>query len=331
MAINLIFDDWNINTPRVLKECLYCHQLMELRTIDSFNTNDDQNNYSLCCSHKDKCLYLSAYQKNEDNLADTNLADTNLVDTNLTLNEYHLFNLNFLYKRSIRWLLLSISLILIFFSYLVVGLDYNKLILLLIIPAILFEGMLFRLINEYKYEQLLVPLKSLPVKIVNITDNDLSIDLILKCLLAQVNKLRDKQLRSKVKQCYNQLNKLFQILSKQEENIKDSIKGSIKDDINKAYIDNKFNSTFRSILIELITAINLFCNKVIISNNSSDESIQNNNELKEKIIKIIDNLMIMIDAFIDDVNSCNNDIIYAKLKVLDSLTSEFIQYYSLKR
>lgn len=320
MAINLIFDDWNINTPRVLKECLYCHQLMELRTIDSFNTNDDQNNYSLCCSHKDKCLYLSFLLKNRKN--------------NLTLKEYHSLNLDFLYKRSIRWLLLSIGLILIFFSYLVVGLDYNKLILLLTIPAILFEGMLFRLINEYKYEQLLVPLKSLPVKIVNITDNDLSIDSILKCLLVYVNyvnKLRDKQLRSKVKQCYNQLNKLFQILSKQEENIKDGIKGSIKNDINKAYIDNKFDSTFRSILIELITAIDLFCNKVIISNNSSDKFIQNDNELKEKIIKIIDNLMIMIDAFIDDVNSCNNDIIYAKLKVLDSLTGEFIRYYSLKR
>ena len=247
------------------------------------------------------------------------------------MKEYHLLNLDFLYKRSIRWLLLSIGLILIFFSYLVVGLDYNKLILLLTIPAILFEGMLFRLINEYKYERLLVPLKSLPVKVVNITDNDLSIDSILKCLLVQVNKLRDKQLSSKIKQCYNQLNKLFQILSKQEENIKDGIKGSIKNDINKAYIDNKFNSTFRSILIELITAIDLFCNKVIISNNSSDKSIQNDNELKEKIIKIIDNLMIMIDAFIDDVNSCNNDIIYAKLKVLDSLTGEFIRYYSLKK
>ena len=325
-----------INTPRVVKECLYCHQPMELQTIDSFNTNDDWNNYSLCCSHKDKCLYLSAYQKNATNLTDTNLTDTNLTDTNLTdtnlaLKEYHLLNLDFLYKRSIRWLLLSIGLILIFFSYLVVGLDYNKLILLLTIPAILFEGMLFRLINEYKYERLLVPLKSLPVKVVNITDNDLSIDSILKCLLVQVNKLRDKQLSSKIKQCYNQLNKLFQILSKQEENIKDGIKGSIKNDINKAYIDNKFNSTFRSILIELITAIDLFCNKVIISNNSSDKSIQNDNELKEKIIKIIDNLMIMIDAFIDDVNSCNNDIIYAKLKVLDSLTGEFIRYYSLKK
>ena len=77
MVINLIIDnEQGNNSCYILEECLYCRQPLELQTID-----DNNDEYSLHCSHKDKCSYLSFLLKNRKN--------------NLTLKEYHSLNLDF--------------------------------------------------------------------------------------------------------------------------------------------------------------------------------------------------------------------------------------------